>query len=350
MIYLSADNHLSRLVWKRRKELAGDSYRVFHAMVDAIIADPVQESKALVLAGDVTDRAEVDAATFQALDEASEKLAEADIPVFYVMGNHDLDEPDWPGQFGFVCLDGKTARLDDRRVAGLSYRPRERLLEDLAKQTPCDILVMHQAFEHLLGFTDAFDLKLDDIPAQIGNVVVGDIHTPDLTPLQGRGWCLSPGSTIARKISETHVPGYWQLARGVAAKPTFCALPHRSILRVEVASVEDLPKLLQMLGEPGRNPPVVELAFPLELSVAAEQFMAEQQERAVFFPRPGTTGKIMEEAAERPTFDKLTLLSALPLLQLADKDPDAHGFLQALLTCPNVDAFLEEKVATAKTP
>jgi DNA repair exonuclease SbcCD nuclease subunit len=348
MLYISADNHLSRLVWKRRKELAGDSYRAFQAMVDAIIGDNVAESKTLLLAGDITDNEEIEAATFNALDTAAQKLSDANIPVFYIIGNHDLDEPNWPAQVGFVSLNGRTARIDDRRVHGLDYRPSEELLPMLQQLAPCDILVIHQSFEHLLAIQNAFDLRLDDIPAQVGNVVVGDIHKPDLTALRGTGWCLSPGSTIARKISETHVPGFWSLGASITARPVFHKLPHRQILRTEIKAPEELASLAQCLGGTPELLPLVELAYPLELAVVVEQFMAENQGRAAFFPRPGTTGKMLAEEAQRPVFDRLTLEGALPLLRLTDKDPETHDFLRTLLTHPNVGDYLDQRIGEAK--
>lgn len=349
MLYISADNHLSRFIWKRRRELEGDSYRAFVAMVDAIIADPIEESKALLLAGDITDRSEIDSATFRVLDESAERLTEAGIPVFYVIGNHDLDEPDWPSAVGFVSLAGKTVRVDDRRLQGLGYLPREALHSALGHLLPCDILVLHQSFEHLLPFEGSYDLCLDDLPLGIRNVVVGDVHTPNITPLHGKGWCLSPGSTTPRRITEAHIPGYWKLAKG-AAEPVFCPLAHRLIIRTEVKTAEELQRLAGAFtgADKGTLAPLVELAYPLELAVAVEQFMVDHGGQAAFFPRPGTTGKMLADEAARPVFDRLTLESALPLLGLADKDPRTHTFLHDLLTNTNVNDYLEQLIAAAK--
>ena len=349
MLYISADNHLMRFVWKRRKEVEGDALRAFTTMVDAIVGDPVKEPKRLLLAGDITDKAELDAATFHCLDDAAEKLADAEIPVFYIMGNHDIDVPDWPGELGFVSLNNKTARIDDRRVHGLGYLSREMLHPALGRLLPCEILVLHQTFEHLLPFEDSFDMRMDDLPGGIANVVVGDVHTPNLTSLNGKGWCLSPGSTTPRRISETHTPGYWRLAKD-AEKPEFFELPHRRILRTEVRTLEELQGLVAACSVTvkGAMQPLLELAYPLELSAAVEEFMAAQQGLAVFFPRPGTTGKMLADESVRPVFDKLTLEGALPMLGLEKKDPPVHTFLHDLLTNANVNDYLDQKIELAK--
>ena len=350
MLYISADNHLCRYIWKRRKELEGDSYRAFTEMVKAIVADPIRgETKTLLLAGDITDKAELDAATFHVLDDAADMLADAEIPVFYVIGNHDIDVPDWPGEVGFVALNGKVAKIDERRVAGLNYQPRELLLPALERVAACDLLLMHQTFEHLLPFEGSFDLKLDDMPPRISNVVVGDVHAPNLTTLHGKGWCLSPGSTTPRKINEVHTPGYWRLPKK-AEQPTFVELEHRAIVRMEITAAEELPTVVAACSVTckGALQPLLELAYPLELAAVVEQFMAAQQGLAVFFPRPGTTGKMLADEAARPMFDKLTLEGALPMLGLAEKDPAAHTFLHDLLTTPDVNAYLDNKIALAK--
>jgi hypothetical protein len=209
--------------------------------------------------------------------------------------------------------------------------------------------VLHQSFEHLLPFEGSYDLCLDDLPTGARNVVVGDVHTPNLTPLHGTGWCLSPGSTTPRRISETHIPGYWKLGRGIA-QPVFCPLAHRLIIRTEVKTVEELQRLAGAFtgADKGTLAPLVELAYPLELAVAVEQFMVDHGGQAAFFPRPGTTGKMLADEAARPVFDRLTLESALPLLGLVDKDPAVHAFLHDLLTNPDVNGLLDQKIEAAK--
>ena len=77
MLYLSADLHLTKYVWKQRKTLKGDSYRAFMRMAQQIIADPVDEPKTVILAGDVVDTRTLDGCTLAALDAGIVLLLEA---------------------------------------------------------------------------------------------------------------------------------------------------------------------------------------------------------------------------------------------------------------------------------
>jgi len=63
--------------------------------------------------------------------------------------------------------------------------------------------VLHQAFQHLLGFVGAYDMDIEDLPA--GPLyAVGDVHVTDIRKLPDNGLFVSPGSTVPRNIAETN--------------------------------------------------------------------------------------------------------------------------------------------------
>ena len=62
---------------------------------------------------------EIDAATFHALEDGAEKLADAEIPVFYVIGNHDIDV-----RYRATSGESQLAlRVDGAEVAGVVPLP-----------------------------------------------------------------------------------------------------------------------------------------------------------------------------------------------------------------------------------
>jgi len=349
MIYWLADTHLRRRFWKR-KELDGDSYRALSFVTQQILAERYEYGKqTVILAGDITDKGEIDGATFHSLDGFARDMYAAHIDVYYVLGNHDwADMNDFCEEVGFVNLEkAGVVVMDGCRFAGLGYRSREDLLPALEKVPACDVLVMHQSFEHLLSFEGAFDLSMDEMPPQVANIVSGDIHVPNITPFRNQSnFCCSPGGTIATKISEVHPRGYYKFGGLKGECPQYVTIPHRRILRARADTPEELAALMLPSVEKEQLLPLVELAYPMTMAGAVEEYM-QRHSTAVFFPKPGYTGKLLAVAGtDRTMFDRLTLAGALPLAVDKDKEPEDYDLLHSLLNS-NAAEVVAKKVEEA---
>jgi DNA repair exonuclease SbcCD nuclease subunit len=196
MICLIADAHLGKCLRDADAEFQTDSFLAFERAIDHVVASG---AKALVLAGDTTDKNHASGAAIDVLRAGMDRLREAGIQAYFVEGNHDR-QVKWHKRsvpileaLGAEHLDGRLVEVDGIRLYGLDYRPSTSLPEALAAVPPCDILVMHQAFRHLLGFEGASDLSDEDIPTHVANVFVGDVHKRDMSLLPNGGVIVSPG-------------------------------------------------------------------------------------------------------------------------------------------------------------
>lgn len=197
MITFIADAHLGRSLRDSDAEFQLDSYHAFERAVDKTIA---VKASALVLAGDTTDKAHASGAAIHTLQTSLDKLRGAGIPVYFIQGNHDR-QAKWHKRpipilqaMGCINMHGCLEEIDGLRVYGLEYMPGRAIKESVKAVPECDILVLHQAFRHLLGFDGSWDLEASDIPEHVGSVVVGDVHVrrgDGILPSGGPVW--SPG-------------------------------------------------------------------------------------------------------------------------------------------------------------
>ena len=196
MIAFAADLHLTNRVWKARRDLDGDSFKALRSMEYEILK--ITEITEVVLAGDVFDAYRIDKATLQAFTDFVNNLSVKGITVYVIQGNHDKDSAGALAEVqGAHTLNERVVELSGYKVSGLNWRPREDLKQDLLVAPECDVMVLHCMFDHLVTFDAAADLSLDDIPPQVKNVVVGDVHIRDITELRGSGVCVSPWSSTS---------------------------------------------------------------------------------------------------------------------------------------------------------
>ena len=243
MIYMAGDLHLIRYIWREKQELDGDSYRALHAMVDAIVKDKTNEKKLLLLAGDNFDRNRIDGRTLDEFTKAVDKLSDNDVMVAFVQGQHDRNDPPHAQVQGAVWLHNRTITFDDRKIAGLDWHCRDDLHEALKNVPECDILVMHQSFEHMIGYGMAADLELADVPKHVKNILVGDIHVQELQEHR-KGWCLSPGPLHPCNISQGGQKCFWKLSYG-SNKPEGVFIPTRPIWRIRATEDATLTEMFE---------------------------------------------------------------------------------------------------------
>jgi len=196
---LTADLHLSPWIWQRVKGSHGIPGRAFKALMEDIRGAGVD---ATLVAGDVLDASRPDSGSVAMLEKTGNMYA--------VMGNHDYSLPPWHELAGVKSLyPDKPTNIGGVSVCGVDASRDASILEgEIARVPPCDILVLHTAFRHLLGFDGAWQLDLADMeppyPAPI--ILVGDIHTRNITRVPGKPVVASPGSLYPRDIEAVPYP------------------------------------------------------------------------------------------------------------------------------------------------
>jgi DNA repair exonuclease SbcCD nuclease subunit len=216
-----ADNHLGHALRNNDPLFAGLAEHAFLSNCEQLVerAQGVSGRSVLLLAGDISEFPHVGGRALVALRKGLDMLAAANVSVYYIEGNHDRQRPGSPPllkSFPTIqLLESVTEHrwentlLRPLRLCGFGSQPGELLkeklheLENKFSQSPVDIVLLHQPFKHLLGFADAYDMELEDLPAG-PCYVVGDIHTTDIRQISGGGLFISPGATVPRTIAESN--------------------------------------------------------------------------------------------------------------------------------------------------
>lgn len=327
MIYMTADLHLIRYIWREKRELDGDSYRALHAMVDVVVNDAVDEDKLLILAGDVFDQNRIDGRTLNEFTKALDKLDDAGVSTAFIQGQHDRNEPPHALVQGAIWLNNRTLDFDGRRIFGLDWLPREELHEVIKEIPKCDILVLHAGFEHTVGFGMAADLSIADVPKRVRNILVGDIHIESLTDFRD-GWCLSPGPLHPCNIAQGGLKHIWKLAKDEEGVPVPVSIPARTIIRTAI-TYEDLKDELEQALQADLAP-VVELTYTMEQQEEAQKLMHEYKGRVVFFPKPAGNNWLEQNDLKERIEEEAVLVTMPQVINnviTSDKDPEMNRFM-----------------------
>lgn len=350
MIIFAADLHLTKRVWRARRDLDGDSFRALAAFQAQILELHGTEPVSVILGGDVFDKNSVGGAPLQAFSDFVDALFDEDINVYIIQGNHDLDPDISIAEVqGSIPLDKTVVEIDGRKVYGLDWRTREDLQEEL-KQIPknVEMLVLHGMAEHLMDFEAAADFSIEDIPAHVQHVVVGDIHVDEVAVIGGTT-CVSPGPLHPTKIDQSGPYGFYVLPKGTN---TWVRqnVPGREILRFAMMSESDIPgieealPIIQSRGRTGYEP-LVELKYISEFSDIVDRWV-EKFTGIRFFQKPSAKGKVLskEELLEaQESFHELSLVNSLPMVVDEGKDKELYGFLHSCLQ-GNAQTVVEAKV------
>lgn len=207
-IVFTADNHLRPYIWRSYKDICGDSYLAWQQLCEFVLNNVYSHAKGdtiFILGGDIFDSTTPSGKSENAFKSGLDILR-GKVPVYFIPGNHDEEEIARPLLWDCIPLSENPIKIKDTVICGIPYTRNVELLQSkISNIPPCDFLVMHSAFKHLLGFDDMWQVQEDDIPEYIGHVLVGDIHKKDIT-----GRIVSPGSLSVNNISEfTQEHGVW---------------------------------------------------------------------------------------------------------------------------------------------
>jgi DNA repair exonuclease SbcCD nuclease subunit len=367
MIYVSADNHLADRIWRRRRDLDGDSYAAFNRLADSIVADVTtrreEETKlgqlvasstdTLLLAGDIFDTRKVNGACLQAFKSLVDKLAAVGVRVLTIQGNHDMGAVPIPEVHGAERLTTFATVYDNRKIVGLDWLPREELkaaLEEIGKSgDKIDILVLHCAFEHLLGFAGSFDISMSDIPANVKHVVVGDVHTVSAQKLPNSdGYCVSPGATHPCKLSEGGEHGYYKIPF-LSEEWEFVPIPSRQVIRVGLQDESDIADWGQMLAKYSDVAedlkPLMEIKFETKDRELVDKFIESHKGQAIFFDNGYVASKMRTAGAVERAKESMTALTLRTALNsVVPEESEDFVFIDTLLSAPNAAEIIDKEV------
>ncbi len=185
------------------------SRRALEKMVDFCIAEGVA---ALLISGDLYDRAERSAKTAAYLSFQMDRLRQAGVRVFYIKGNHDAENPisgeiDLPGNVH--VFDGRGGRVQltpDVWVHGVSFRDRhapESLVGKFGAPEPgaVNIAMLHTSLTGATGHDPYAPCAVADLTATgFDYWALGHIHKRQVHA--SAPWVVMPGNPQGRDIGE----------------------------------------------------------------------------------------------------------------------------------------------------
>ena len=254
----TADPHLQEGAWANRPEIAGDSYRSFHQIIQYCVTNRLS----LVLGGDIFDKRSPPATAVNTFLYGADTLAHAGQTIYFVQGDHCFSAAlPWPllAPHGVKHLpaiaDGVT--IGGMLIRGIDWTPTHELKAKLDTVPECHILVTHQAWAEVqrIGATEG---SLNDIRFPCV-VLSGDYHQP-VRMVHKQIKFYSAGSTCMQAIDE--MPDKSFLVVGLEdGMPSVQVIPllTRPCYRMRINQVADLNDVTR----------IVESLVQAQMSVAA---------------------------------------------------------------------------------
>jgi hypothetical protein len=254
-----ADLHIKPYIWAHRSPVTGDAAYALEQIRHILLEEQVGD---VFYLGDLSDSPEIDGETGRLLRELTDALHKAGARQYAIQGNHDRGGTPICRMFGIEHINGRTMECCGLKIYGQDYMHTEAARQALAGVPPCDLLLMHTAFRHLLGFDGKWQFMAEDVPDHVGTVIAGDIHKHARyrLPRSAAGTSreiISPGSIYPVKADEAGLDHGFVLFNGMGFE--YRRLECRSMTRYDGA-VEGLGSFLEKTarehaGE--RLPPVV---------------------------------------------------------------------------------------------
>lgn len=241
-----ADLHLADGAWTSRPAIYGDSYYSLTQIVDYCLVSRLP----LVIGGDVLDVKKNSARPVQQLCAQMARMEAANLPVYYIQGQHELDRNvtwlsvhPWP-----TNVNKQTFTIAGVKLYGIDWLPRGDIQEAFA-QVPADTeaIVCHQVWKDLMKNIGRTECNLSDVH-NVKYVFSGDFHvtTIETAPnAQGEpAQLISPGSTCMQDISESPDKYFYVVHReGAALVPVLQQLRTRRMRAYTVTDAATLDDL-----------------------------------------------------------------------------------------------------------
>jgi hypothetical protein len=176
-VVFTADTHFDdRGAWINRG-ITGDTEFAFEQIVTYCESS---RASALLIGGDILNRAEAWPELIRFLHNCFDRLKAAHVQVHYVLGQHDgrrnwLKVHGWP-----TYVHGQTFGIGDAWAIGLDWMPapdaRQAIASLTSQSSNAGILFTHQVWAELCDKGQGDQLRIADLPASIHTVLTGDYH------------------------------------------------------------------------------------------------------------------------------------------------------------------------------
>lgn len=218
-----ADTHLADGAWSSRPAISGDAYYSFIQIVDYCLAQKLP----LVIGGDVLDVKRNLAAPVRILCEQMTKMQAANLPVYYIQGQHELDRNitwmsvhPWPSH-----VNEQLFEIAGVKLWGIDWLPKGDIQEAFQRvPAETDILVCHQVWKDLMKNIGRPECSLVDVH-YVRHVLTGDFHVTTIERgVNAQGFPVSlysPGSTCMQDISESQDKCFYVVSKDA----DFCVRP-----------------------------------------------------------------------------------------------------------------------------
>lgn len=254
-IIFSADNHLRTRTWADHPTLSGDAYVSFSRVCELAI----EQKAVLILGGDLFDSARPEASAVAFFASQMDRLQRADVPVYYIQGNHDREHcvltgmpASWPQVHTWPKhLHRCTVEFSGWRFYGIDNVPAAKLADELSLvPTEPVVLVTHQSWKDIqqVGRTDG---HFGMLPEQVRYMLAGDCHKhggfvgANAAGLQVSA--LSPGSGCLQDQSEDAVKAVFRLTVWEGSpswEVSKFMLPTRPVFKYEIVTLDDLEQFV----------------------------------------------------------------------------------------------------------
>jgi len=202
------DIHLDTVIWKRVPQVTGDAFLAYKSFLDTAVKLGVPA----IIAGDLFDTIKPDTAIVQFHREQMDRCKAADVPVYFIQGNHDRQSLPWASAIHSHAEwigHGNVVTINGLRVVGLDYDLHDfiqaKTIDVLNRPEPFDVLVIHQAVKQSLPFEGKYNYDLDWLSVRTDSprlVVMADIHKPDYHKISDNRDAFYTGSSHARDIDQ----------------------------------------------------------------------------------------------------------------------------------------------------
>lgn len=356
-----ADLHLADGAWTSRPAIYGDSYYSFSQIVDYCL----EHSLPLVIGGDVLDVKKNSARPVQQLCAQMSRMAAANLPVYYIQGQHELDRyVTWMSVHPWPVSVNKTAfTIAGVKLYGIDWLPRGEIQEAFEQVPPdTDVLVCHQVWKDFMKNVGRPECHLGDVH-HVKFVLSGDFHitTIEVAPnAQGEPTQLiSTGSTCMQDISECPDKFFYVVGtNGLGLEVFPQQLKTRRMKSYTVTNTDMLDDLCAggflrdiqaMLGDlpPEINKPLVRVKFDKTIPDAYIRITTAVGEHAHLFC-DALVNKSRGEQETNRTITKNDLMSALT--ELLQGDTAAFNLASALLGAESPSSEIEQQFVQFQNP
>jgi DNA repair exonuclease SbcCD nuclease subunit len=211
-LILTSDWHLGLQQYgDPRRE--NDVYNAAKFIVDFAI----NSKYSILLAGDILDSCNPVEKAVSELKDLHLKLVEANIPAFYINGNHDNTSEHWlnvvsrpSDKGGFIELKpNQSVTINNEVIVGITAYSRKEIIEQLAEAPQnATIILLHTRCKEFIQYNDKTtnywsieeDFNFDRFP-NLKLVVIGDTHVTETKAVNGVTF-ISPGSIELVKANE----------------------------------------------------------------------------------------------------------------------------------------------------